>query len=166
MTLLSCSPHTLRKLVIYRLDEHEDSAHIAHCLQAAPSLEELYLRGSGGWVTADLLRLLTRQANIEVLVPALEVLEINDYSIPCYHSMDMIESRWRVLEDDDDARARLKRLRFEMSQAEEWLVDAEILNRLRKCRQEGMDISILEVDSYYQSRDLLDPDIHHSSPFT
>jgi F-box-like len=43
MSLLSCSSHTLRKLVIDHLDELEDSAHIAHCLRATPSLEALCL---------------------------------------------------------------------------------------------------------------------------
>ena len=163
MSLLSCSSHTLRKLVIDHLDESEDSARIAHCLRASPSLEELCLRGgSFAWVTADLLRQLTRQANIEVLVPRLEVLEISGYSIPCHHSTSMIESRWRI-GDDDDAGARLKRLHFEMSYmswVKEWLVDAEILNRLPKCRQEGMVISIMEDGNFYQG-DLLD--ITHSS---
>jgi hypothetical protein len=145
MSLLSCSSHTLRKLVIDLLDEFEDSVHIAHCLRATPSLESLCLRGPGLWVTADFLRLLTRQADIEELVPNLEDLEIHDRHIPCDHSTSMIESRWRVGEDDNEAGACLKRLRFEMSaciQQSKWLVDAEILNRLRKCRQEGMVISI------------------------
>jgi hypothetical protein len=162
MSLLSCSSHTLRKLVIDRLDEFEDSAHIAHCLRAIPSLEELRLQGPGKrWVTEDFLRLLTRHANIEVLVPGLEVLEIRDHCIPCHHCTSMIESRWRV-GDDDDARARLKRLRFEISWIGQWLADAEILNRLRKCRQEGLVISIVEVGSG-RPRDMLDI---HSPPVT
>jgi hypothetical protein len=115
MSLLSCSSHTLRKLVIDLLDEFEDSVHIAHCLRATPSLESLCLRGPGLWVTADFLRLLTRQADIEELVPNLEDLEIHDRHIPCDHSTSMIESRWRVGEDDNEAGACLKRLRFEMS---------------------------------------------------
>jgi hypothetical protein len=155
MSLLSCSSHTLRKLVIDLLDEFKDSAHIAHCLRATPSLEALCLRGSGNWVTADFLRLLTRQANIEELVPNLEDLEIHDHYIPCDHSTSMIESRWRVGEDDNDAGARLKRLRFEMSAyADKWLVDAGILNRLRKCQQEGMVISIVAFPFCFK-RDLL-----------
>jgi len=154
MSLLSCSSHTLRKLVIDLLDEFEDSAHIARCLRATPPLEALCLRGSGNWVTADFLRLLTRQANVEELVPNLEDLEIHDHYIPCDHSTSMIESRWRVGKDDNDAGARLKRLQFEMSAyTKEWLVDAEILNRLRKCRQEGMVISIFAFGS---KRDLVD----------
>jgi len=154
MSLLSCSSHTLRKLVIDLLDEFEDSAHIAHCLRATPSLEALCLRGSGNWVTVDFLRLLTRQANIEELVPNLEDLEIHDHYIPCDHSTSMmIESRWRVGEDDNDAGARLKRLRFEMSAYR--LVDAEILNRLRKCRQEGMVVSIFACP-FGSKRDLVD----------
>ncbi|KIM80137.1 hypothetical protein PILCRDRAFT_822651 [Piloderma croceum F 1598] len=165
MSLLSCSSHTLRKLVVDHLDESEDSARISHCLRATPSLEELCLRGPGAWVTADFLSLLIRQASIKVLVPGLEVLEISSRSIPCYHSASMIESRWRVGEDDDGTGARLKRLLFEMpcAMAYEWLVDTEILNRLRKCRQEGMVISIIEDPGRYQ-RDLLD--IPHSSPVT
>jgi F-box-like len=92
LSLLSSS-HTLRKLEIDCLRVHEDSVHVVCCLRAAPSLEELCLRGSGGWITADLLRLLTRQENIDALVPALEVVEIRDHSIPSYDCMSMIESR-------------------------------------------------------------------------
>ncbi|KIM77201.1 hypothetical protein PILCRDRAFT_12204 [Piloderma croceum F 1598] len=155
MSLLSCSSHTLRKLVIDHLVEFEDSVHIAHCLRATPLLEALCLRGPGFWVTADFLRLLTRQGNIKELVPNLEDLEIHDRYISCDHSTSMIESRWRVGEDDNDAGARLKRLRFEMSAyTDKWLVDAEILNRLRKCRQEGMVISIFALGM--SKRDLLD----------
>ena len=132
--------------MIDHLDELEDSARIAHCLRAMPSLEELCLRGPGCWVTADFLHLLSCQANIDVLVPGLEVLEITDRHIPCYESVNMIESRWRARKDGNGAGSHLKRLRFEISwvMAKEWLVDADILNRLRKCRQEGMDISVIE----------------------
>ena len=155
MSLLSCSSHTLRKLVIDHLDEVEDSVHIVHCLRATPLLEALCLRGSGNWVTDDFLRLLTRRANIEELIPNLEDLEIHGHYIPCDHSTSMIESRWRVGEDNIDGGARLKRLRFEMSAySDTWLVDAEILNRLRKCQQEGMVISIFACPSGIK-RDLL-----------
>jgi hypothetical protein len=150
MSLLSCSSHTLRKLVIDHLQEREDCAHIAHCLQATPSLEALCLRGTGYWVTTDFLHLLTRQTYIEELVPNLEDLEIHDEYILSDHSASMIESRWRVGEDDKDARARLKRLRFEMSAYEMWLVrDAEILNRLHKCWQEGMVILIFAKGTWW-----------------
>ena len=160
MTFLSS--HTLCKLALGILDQPEDSGHIAHCLRATPSLKELSLRGSGSWVTADFLCLLTRQANIDELVPGLEILEISDYRIPCYHSTSMIESRWHIGEGNDDTRARLKRLRFEMSWTEDWLVDAEILNRLRKCQQEGMVISIIDIVD--DNNDLLD--IPYTSPVT
>ena len=144
MSFLSCSSHTLRKLEIEHLDGL-DSAHIAHCLRATPLLEELCLRGEeASWVSADFLRLLTRQANIELLVPDLEVLEISAYCIPHDHSVSMIESRWRIGGDDDNVGARLKRVRFEVSWGREWLADGEILHRLHKCRQEGMVISITD----------------------
>ena len=155
VSLLSCSSHTLRKLEIDCLYVREDSARIVHCLQAVPSLEELHLRGSGGWVTAELLHLLTHQANIEVLVPALEVFEIRDHSIPCYDCMSMIESR-RVM-----VGTHLRRVHIEIVMAKEWL-DAEILNRLRKFRREGMVISIVNImknwdllDSHYQFADIV-----------
>ena len=148
------SLHTIRKLMIDHLDELEDSARIVHCLRALPSLEELCLRGPGCWVTADFLHLLTCQANIDVLVPGLEVLEITDRYIPCYESVRMIESRWGARKDGNGAGSHLKRLRFEISWIKEWLVDADILNRLRKFRQEGMDISVVEQGGYYQ-HDLL-----------
>ena len=51
--------------------------------------------------------------------------------------------------------ARLKRVRFVMSRRGEWLADAEILNRLHKCQQEGMIISIIEKGDY-KKKDLLD----------
>ena len=97
----------------------------------------------------------TRQANIDVLVPGLEVLEIIAYHIAHDHSVNMIESRGRVEGDGDNARARLKRVRFVMSRRGEWLADAEILNRLHKCQQEGMIISIIEKGDY-KKKDLLD----------
>jgi hypothetical protein len=154
MALLSCS---LRKLEIEDgLDEYEDSTHIAHFLRAAPALEELHLRGpSYSWVTADLLHLLTRRPNTDVLVPALEVLEISSESIPCGPSTSMIESRWWIAKEDGCGGARLKRLQFKMSVSEDWFVDAENLNHLRKCRQEGMVISIIGYYRYCQE-DLLD----------
>ena len=139
MSLLSCSSRTLRRLEIDCLHSWEDSARIAHCLRATPLLTELCLRGrgSGSWLTTDLLRLLTRQPNVDVLVPDLEVLELSDQSIPCYDCMGMIESRWWVA-----AGAHLKRVHIKMVRREDWLIDAEILKRLLKCRQEGMVISI------------------------
>jgi hypothetical protein len=139
VSLLTCSSHTLRKLEIDCLHVRDDSTHIVHCLRAASSLEELCLRGSGGWVTADLLHFLTRRENIDALVPALEAIEIRDHSIPCYDCMSMIESR-RVT-----VGAYLKRVHIEMVMTEDWLVDTEILNRLHKCRQEGMFISIVNI---------------------
>jgi len=138
IALLSSS-HTLRRLEIDCLRVREDSAYIVRCLRAVPSLKELCLRGSGGWITADLVHLLTRQANIDALVPTLEVVEIRDHSIPSYDCMSMIESR-RMM-----AGASLKRVHIEMVIMEDWLVDVGILNRLRKCRQEGMVISIVEA---------------------
>jgi hypothetical protein len=125
----------------------EDSAYIVCCLWAVPSLKELCLRGSGGWNTTDLLHLLTHQANIDVLVPALEVVEIRDDSIPSFECMSMIESR-RVM-----VGSYLKRVHIEMVMTEDWLVDAKILNRLRKCRQEGMVISIVNISKH---QDLVD----------
>jgi hypothetical protein len=113
-----------------------------------PFLEELYLRGSGGWVTAELLHLLTRQANFDVLVPALEVFEISDDSIPCHDCTIMIESRRAMVGTP------LKRVHIEMGMTEDWLGDAEILNRLRKFRREGMVISIVNIT---KQCDLLDP---------
>ena len=156
MSLLSSC--TLRKLEIGDgLDGYEDSTHIAHFLQAAPTLEELHLRGpSYPWVTADLLHLLTRRPNTDVLVPALEALEISSPSIPCGPSTSMIESRWRIAKEDGSGGARLKRLQFKISASlEDWSADAENLNRLRKCRQEGMVISIISGYGYRQ-KDLLD----------
>lgn len=39
--------------------------------------------------------------------------------------------------------ARLKRMRVELRwTVKYWLLDADILKRLRKCREEGMNISI------------------------
>ncbi|KIM80375.1 hypothetical protein PILCRDRAFT_89650 [Piloderma croceum F 1598] len=142
MSLLSS--RTLRKLEIEDgLDEYQDSTHIGHFLQATPALEELHLRGLNyPWVTDDLLHLLTRCANTDVLVPALETLEISSELIPCGPSTSMIESRWRIAKEDGYGGARLKRLQFQMSGSNNWLVDVENLNRLRKCRQEGMVISI------------------------
>ena len=137
--VLLSSSHTLRKLEIDCLRVREDSVDIVRCLRAVPSLKELCLRGSGGWITADLLRLFTRQENIDALVPALEVIEIRDHSIPSYDCISMIESR-RVV-----AGAYLKRVHIEMVMTEDWLIDAEILNRLRKCREEGMVISIVNI---------------------
>ena len=151
------SSHTLRKLEIEDgLSKYEDSTHIAHFLQAMPALEELHLRGlDSRWVTADLLHLLTRRANTDVLVPALETLEISSEFIPCGPSTSMIESRWRIAKEDGYGGARLKRLQFLMSVSNNWLVDVENLNRLRKCRQEGMVISI--IGRYHCLRkDLLD----------
>ena len=141
------SSHTLRRLEIDCLRVCEDSAYIVRCLRAVPSLKELCLRGSGGWITNDLLRLLTHQANIDVLVPALEVVEIRDDSIPSFECMSMIESR-RVT-----VGSYLKRVHIEMVMTEDWLVDAKILNRLRKCRQEGMVISIVNISKH---QDLVD----------
>ena len=155
MSLLSS--RTLRKLEIEDgLDEYEDSTHIAHFLQATPALKELYLRGPDhSWVTADLLRLLTCRPNTDVLVPALEALEISSLSIPCSSSTSMIESRWWIAKEEGSGGARLKRLQFKMFMFEDWSVDAENLNRLRKCRQEGMVISIISGYGYRQ-KDLLD----------
>ena len=156
LSLLSCSSRTLRKLEIDDcLDEYEDSTHIAHFLRVTPALEELHLRGpSYHWVTVDLLHLLTRRPNTDVLVPALEVLEISSCSIPCSPSMSMIESRWWVGKGDGCVGARLKKLQFEISECKDWLVDEDHLNRLCKCRQEGMVISIIgEYD--WLLRDLL-----------
>ncbi|KIM77200.1 hypothetical protein PILCRDRAFT_825552 [Piloderma croceum F 1598] len=144
MSLLSSS-HTLRKLEIDCLRVREDSVHVVHCLRGAPSLEELCLRGSGGWITPDLLHLLTRRADIDVLVPALEVVAIRDHSIPSYDCMSMIESR-RVM-----VGSYLKKVHIEMVMTEDWLVDAEILDRLRKCRQEGMVISIVNIPKHCDS---------------
>ncbi|KIM89281.1 hypothetical protein PILCRDRAFT_2528 [Piloderma croceum F 1598] len=155
MSLLSSC--TLRKLEIEDgLDEYEDSTHIAHFLQATPALEELHLQGpSYPWVMADLLHLLTCCPNTDVLVPALEALEISSLPIPCSSSTSMIESRWWIVKEDGSGGARLKRLQFKMSVSEDWSVDAENLNRLRKCRQEGMVISIISGHDYCQ-KDLLD----------
>ena len=136
MLLLSCSSHTLCKLEIGCLDAR-DSAHIFHCLRATPSLTELTLRGSGGWVTTDLLRLLTCLPEIAVLVPDLEVLEISDHSIPFYECVRMIESRWWVATG-----AQLKKLYIEMVRAEDWQAGVANLKTILKCRQEGMMISV------------------------
>jgi hypothetical protein len=82
-----------------------------------------------------------------VLVPALEVLEIRDDSIPFFQCMSMIESRQVMVG------CYLKRAHIEMVMTEDWLVDAEILNRWRKCRQEGMVILIVNISKH---RDLVD----------
>ena len=108
MSLLSCCLHTLRKLMIDHLHGFEDSAHIAHCLRATPLLEELCLRGSGCWITTGFVHLLTCQANIDVLVPGLQILEIGDDYILHNCSMSMVEFRWWVRDDDDNIGTCLK----------------------------------------------------------
>jgi hypothetical protein len=45
--------------------------------------------------------------------------------------------------------ARLKRVHIEVTMTEEWLVDAGILNRLRKCQQDGMVISIVNTTTHW-----------------
>ena len=151
MSLLSRSSHTLRKLEIDCLRVDEDTVHIAHCLRAMPSLAELSLRGSGCWITADFLCLLTRLPDIDGLVPDLEVLEMGGHSMPCHECASMIESRWRV------TGVHLKKLNIEMVMTEDWLVDAEILKRLRKCRQEGMVISIVDTTKRWNLLDSYEP---------
>jgi hypothetical protein len=151
MSFLSCSSRTLRKLKMGCLRELGDSAHIAQCLRATPSLTELSLRGSGHWLTTDLLQLLTRRPCIDPLVPDLEVLEICASFICCCHYAGLIESRWRAA-DDDYSGARLKKMRAEIQSIENWSIDA-IWKRLLKCRQEGMDISVIDIRRH---RNLLD----------
>jgi hypothetical protein len=82
-----------------------------------------------------------------VLVPALEVVEIGDDSIPSFECMSMIESRWVMVG------SYLKGVHIEMVMTEDWLVDAEILNHLRKCRQEGMVISIVNIPKHQDLAD-------------
>ena len=146
VSLLSSFSHTLRKLEIHCL-RVRDSAHIIHCLRAVPSLEELCLRGSGGWVTTELLHLLTLQENVDVLVPALEVFEFSDHSLPCYYCTSMIDSR-RVMTG-----GHLRRVHIEMVMTDDWFVDADTLSRLRKFRREGLVISIVNAMNHL---DLLD----------
>ena len=108
MSILSHCSHTLRKLMVDHLHGFEDSAHIAHCLQAMPLLEELCLQESGCWITTGFLHLLTCQANIDVLVTGLQILEISDDYILHNCSMSMVELRWQVRENDDDIKTHLK----------------------------------------------------------
>lgn len=136
-SFLSGSSRTLRKLEIGCLNGR-DSAHIAQCLRATPSLTELTLRGSGFWVTTDLLRLLTRLPDVDALVPDLEALEISDRSIPFDECVRMIESRWSVATG-----AQVKKLSIKMVMEEDWRADVADLKPLLKCRQEGMMVSVL-----------------------
>jgi hypothetical protein len=89
------------------------------------------------------------------------VLEIGESSIDPHVLADMIESRWRVIACDSTV-ARLQNVRFELCPVDEegdniirkpTKFDAETLTRLRNYHQEGMDISIIDVEHGY--KDLL-----------
>ena len=82
-----------------------------------------------------------------MLVPALEVFELSDHSLPCYYCTSMIDSR-RVMTG-----GHLRRVHIEMVMTDDWFVDADTLSRLRKFRREGLVISIVNVMNHL---DLLD----------
>jgi hypothetical protein len=150
LSLLSHSSHTLRILKVKGLYSR-DSAHVERCLRATPSLIELSLRGTKSWLEVDLLRLLIRRSSANgnpLLVPDLEVLVIGDESIDPRLCAELIESR--RLTTDNTCGARLQRIRVELRWTLNWWL--QILERLRKFREEGMDISIIDTT---QNRDLL-----------
>ena len=61
----------------------------SHC--TLPSLEELCLQGLESWITTDLLHLLTCQANINGLVPALEVHQRPFHTLLWLHEYDWVK---------------------------------------------------------------------------
>jgi hypothetical protein len=149
-------------MVISGLPLHEVSpAVLTGCLRATPYLTKLKVERPYGWFTPDTIRQLTRRPTSEslgtCLVPEVEVLEFGDASIDSRLLIDMIESRWR---DADGERTipLLKEVRVELYQPA--LEDTsnniiqgpvkfgvDTLIRLRKCRDEGMGISIIDVEN-------------------
>ena len=145
LSLLSHSSHTLRILKVKGL-YRQDSVHVEHCLRATPSLIKLSLRGSKMWLDSNLLRLLTRHSSPDanaLLVPDLEVLVIGDESIDPHLCAVMIQSRRQMA--DNTCGARLQRIRVELRWTANWPLYS--LESLRKCREEGMDISIIDTMS-------------------
>jgi len=130
----------------------ESSAQLVHCLRATPSLVQLSLYGSGGWLTADLLGPLTLQspwsAGAEArLVPVLEVLEVSDDTIvEARLFADMIESRWQMAGDGSGV-AGLRSVRVKLIELGD-SVGGEILKKLLRLREEGMAIQIIEYERF------------------
>jgi len=121
--------------------------------------------GANGWFTSDIFGQLTPTAPSGIsgtcLVPQLEVLKIGDTFVDLRLFAKMIESR-RVRDDSRNV-AQLKDVRFELYQLpvddddDDIQVsiefDAEALDLLRSCQDEGMNISIIDIKN--DRKDLL-----------
>lgn len=161
ISLLSHTSHTLRNLTVDCLSCTAQSTQIAHCLRSTPSLIQLTLHGSNGWLTAGLLLPLTCQsisiAAETYLLPRLEVLEMDDDTIidSCIFA-DMIESRWRIVEGGRRA-TRLRSARLTLFDFEDDILDGETLEKLRRLRDQGIDIQIIG-GRHHKRLNLLRPD--------
>jgi hypothetical protein len=129
------------------------------------SVTHLAVVGTTRWFNADTLGRLTRPPLSVIpgpcLVPRLEVLKICDASIDPHFFATMIESR--QLRDDIHDMAQLKEVRFEWYREPRdedddntqvpIIFDAGTLDHLRSYRENGMDISIIDLED--DRRDLL-----------
>ena len=157
--------HNLCSLTINGILEGGERPNLARCLGALPSLTHLAVIGANGWFTSDIFGQLTPTAPSGIsgtcLVPQLEVLKIGDTFVDLRLFAKMIESR-RVRDDSRNV-AQLKDVRFELYQLpvddddDDIQVsiefDAEALDLLRSCQDEGMNISIIDIKN--DRKDLL-----------
>ena len=160
VALLSRSSSPLHTLILGVELSQED---LIECLQCTPCLNELHLSDQGAsCVSTTSLSHLTNRGTASrlaaYLVPKLQKFSFDHYSTldgPAF--ADMVQSRWRLeaVTDHLGEATRLKTVSINLVFSEEeqgtpdLAFDSKTIERLRKLRAEGLDISVLTKGEHF-----------------
>ena len=143
MTLLSESTHPLKELSLVRIKEMTDD-DLFSCLQLVPSITYLHVTSPTG---AGSLAALTPSkpvgGELACMCPNIEKIELRCWR-PFNLLVDLVERRWRS-DMAIEGVARLKRVRLHLhcwrhTKKQAHTEEVELLARLQKCKDQGLDI--------------------------
>jgi hypothetical protein len=121
-----------------------DADDLTRCLQAMPTLRDLRLHLRGHWVNLieDILCRLIHRSAKSCIIPKLMYLDLNLwFALSKYKTLiDMIESRWRMVDHDGDGTLDVARLEVVILRGVQSERDLDMLARLHELKDEGMKI--------------------------
>ena len=118
---------------------------LTRCLQAMPTLRDLTLQLRDHWsnVIENILYHLIRRSAKSCIIPKLMYLDLSLLVPRQYKTLiDMIESRWRIVDHGGDGTLDVARLQVVILRGVHFERDLDMLARLRELKDEGMKIEL------------------------
>ena len=122
-----------------------DANDLTRCLQAMPTLRDLTLQLRDHWsnLIEDILCRLIHRGAKSCIIPKLMYLDLSLLVPRPYETLiDMIKSRWRIVDHDGDGMLDVARLQVVILRGVHSERDLDMLARLRELKDEGMKIEL------------------------